>query len=315
MAYHVIKKINSKPYHYLAENRRIGKNKWKRFEVYLKEGKISKAGLKRLIKRKSPELEEKIDSYLRATDPFYPLLAKGQLETLEKIRAAYRKKKKNAGKIELQSYEEWFITQFTYDTNAIEGSTMSKIETGMLLFEGRVPKDKSLREVYEAENHRKAYDYLKKHKGDINKTFILKLHETFLSGIWNEYAGRIRDMPVYIRGADFIPPPPAKVERELDQLLKWSNKNKRKNNAAIISAYFHSAFERINLLLIVSGRTGRLLINFMLEKNGYPMISIHFEDRDNYIRCLKEAHKGGLKPLVDLIFNYIKESKLLAPQK
>ena len=313
MVYHIIKRINYEYYHYLVKNIRSGKNKWKRFEIYLGKGKRLRPSLKKIIKKKSAELDKKCDAYLRATDNFYSLLTSGQLSDLEKIKTAYIKKKKTASRIELESYEEWFITQFTYDTNAIEGSTLTKTETGMLLFERRVPKDKNLREIYEAENHRKSYEYLKKYAGDINKKFVLKLHKIFLSNIWDEYAGRIRDVPVYIRGVDFIPPPPKRVEKELNELLKWYNKNKRKYNPIIIAAYFHSAFESIHPFVDGNGRVGRLLINFILEKNNYPMISIHFEELDKYIACLKEAQKGNLKQLVDLIFNCVKENKLLAP--
>jgi len=317
MSYHVVKKIKGKNYHYLVHNKRIGKKEWKRFDVYLGSGSKTKKEIERLTKQHTPDLNKKIDDYLRSVDPLYTLLSSEQVKLLDNIKKSYSKKLKTIDKIEFKSFEEWFITEFTYDSNAIEGNTLTKTQVSLLLFEGRVPKDKNLREIHEAENHKKAYEYVRDYSGELDQLFILKIHEILLSNIWDEYAGRIRDKKVYIRGADFIPPPPQRVESELNELLKWYKKNRRKYHPVILAAYTHAAFESVHPFVDGNGRTGRLMINFILRKNGLPQIDIRFADREKYIETLKKTHKDDLKPLVDLIVEGVKENRLveLPPHK
>jgi Fic family protein len=142
----------------------------------------------------------------------------------------------------------------------------------------------------------------------MTKRFILNIHKKLMHNIlWNA-AGRLRDVDVYIRGVDMLPPPHFRVEEEFRKLMEWHNKNRRKYNTVITAAFFHSAFEAIHPFRDGNGRTGRLILNFMLRRAGLPMIDIKNRDRERYYKSLYEAQKKhNLRPLVELIIDYLKE--------
>ena len=89
-----------------------------------------------------------------------------------------------------ENYYEHFVTEFTYDTNAIEGSTVTLQETALILFDKIVPEGKSIREISEVQNHKDAFDYMLAYKGDINRAFVLKLHKLLMHNILWKHSGR-----------------------------------------------------------------------------------------------------------------------------
>ena len=126
-----------------------------------------------------------------------------------------------------ENYYEHFVTEFTYDTNAIEGSTVTLQETALILFDKIVPEGKSIREISEVQNHKDAFDYMLAYKGDINRAFVLKLHKLLMHNILWKHSGRFRDVQVYVRGASFTPPKPQDVEKQFKQLMHWYRSNKK----------------------------------------------------------------------------------------
>ena len=306
--YHEVNKINKTDYHYLVENIRTGKKKWKKIKIYLGRGKKSKKEIERLIKKHKPGLEKKAGSFLRSIDPLMTILSEKQVGELEEIRKSHLRRKMS-GKIDWEKYYEWFLTQFTYNTNAIEGSSLSLIDTKLILFEDTVPKGKSLREINEVTNHRGAFDYMMDYRDNLSKRFILTIHKRLMHNILWRHAGVFRDVQVYIGGADFIPPKPGEVEGEFKKLMKWYASNKKRYHPVIVTSYFHSVFESIHPFRDGNGRVGRLIVNFILRKNGFPMIDIKNKDRKRYYKSLQSAQKGNLKPLVNLILKYIKETE------
>jgi Fic family protein len=184
------------------------------------------------------------------------------------------------------------------------------------LFDEIVPSSKSLREVNEVLNHRKALDFLLKYNRDITRAFILELHELVmketLKSELNKEIGRFRSVQVYIRGVDWIPPTPEDVPKDIKNLLSWYTKNKKKLHPIVIAAYFHIGFEIIHPFVDGNGRVGRLLMNFILHKNGYPMINIPLERRFEYYDCLQAAQVNGtLRPFMDLQLDLLRKSKLM----
>ena len=261
-----------------------------------------------LPKKALKKLEIKADLLLNAS--LNDLLNGRELLTLERIKKEYSKvKKKN-----WQNRYESFLSQFTYDSNAIEGNTLSLQETSYVLFEHRAPKGKSLREINEAINHKKAFDYLLEYKGMINKKLICGLQELIVLNALREdlksQIGKYRDIQVYIRGADFIPPKPHEAKREMGKLLLWYMRNKNNLNPLILAAYFHATFESIHPFVDGNGRTGRLLLNFILHKNNYPMINIPNARRLEYYECLEEARKGNLRKFVKLLFDIMVSTEI-----
>lgn len=108
-------------------------------------------------------------------------------------------------------------------------------------------------------------------------------------------------MPIRIRGSDFIPPKAKDVPNEMKKLLIWHKKNRKRIHPAIFVSYFHSAFESIHPFVDGNGRTGRLIMNFMLSKFKYPMINIPNKDKLEYYNALEAARKGNLRRLVKFI--------------
>jgi len=297
-------------YYYLVKNIRLSKKRWKKVRIYLGKN-ISKKNLQKLTKRKKNELNQKIKKEKESIDPLLTLISDKQIVKLESVRKLHKKKMKKIDKQQYQNYYESFVTKFTYDTNAIEGSTVTLQETAMILFEHIVPEGKSIREINEVQNHKDAFDYMLAYKGNSNKTFVLRLHKLLMHNILWKHAGVFRDIQVYVRGADFTPTRPQDIEKEFKKLMLWYRSNKKRYHPVIVAAYVHHVFELIHPFRDGNGRLGRLMLNFNLRENGFPMVNIKYKNRSKYYEALERGNRGNLKSLVDLIIRYLTESEVM----
>ena len=142
---------------------------------------------------------------------------------------------------------------------------------------------------------------------DINKEFICQIQNIIVTNTLKKelesFTGIYRPLQVYIRGASFTPPKPEEVKKEMAALIRWYDKNKKRLHPVIIAAYFHCAFESIHPFVDGNGRTGRLLIDFMLHKNDFPMINIPVKRRLEYYDALETGRNGNLKKMINLIIS------------
>jgi len=142
---------------------------------------------------------------------------------------------------------------------------------------------------------------------EIDKKFICELQslivENTLKKEIENQIGVYRTLQVYIRGANFIPPKPNDVKKEMNALIKWHKKNKEKLHPVLVASYFHCAFESIHPFADGNGRTGRLLINFILHKAGFPMINIPIKRRLDYYEALETARNGNLRDFIKIIIS------------
>ncbi len=303
MTYLLVKKLKGRKYFYLATNVRLN-GKWKRFQVYIGREKP----LRGEIKKYSAALQQKVNNYHRATDPLLSLLSEKEMKVLERLKVHYKKVFKGLPSEVKRKHEEDFLTKFTYDTNAIEGSTLTPAETSLILFEKVVPQGKTLREIKEVENHAEAFAFLTEYTRDVDKTLVCRIHRVLTKGILpTDRSGVFRKVQVWIVGAPFMPPKAELVETEFKKLMNWYRRGKRRYNPVVVAAYVHAGFETIHPFTDFNGRTGRLLLNFILMKNGYPAVDIKNKDRLEYFAALESARMGDLKPFVNLIVRYIKE--------
>jgi Fic family protein len=206
--------------------------------------------------------------------------------------------------MEGKSFYEHFITEFTYSSNAIEGSTLTLKETSKLLFEGLSPK-KSMKNIIEAQNHKRAYDYLTTIKEEkISQELVCQIQKLVVEGTLTEelkeYEGKLRGVNVSV--GTYIAPPFIQVPRRLTALIRWFNSNRGKIHPVVLATYFHSEFENLHPFVDGNGRSGRLFVNFMLTNLGYPPIVIFFKHRPKYYEALERAReKKDLKPLIKII--------------
>ena len=220
-----------------------------------------------------------------------------------------KKKYKALSKANFENRYESFLAQFTYDSNAIEGNTLTLQETSFVLFENRTPKGKSLREINEALNHKEAFDYILSYKKDITKDFICKIQKKVVKDTLRKdlesQIGIYRNLQVFVRGANFTPPKPKNAKNEMKNLMRWYSTNKNKLHPLILAAYFHLAFESIHPFVDGNGRTGRLLLNFILYKHNYPMISIPKTKKLDYYNHLDKGRENNLRPFVKFLYSLL----------
>ncbi|MFH1105583.1 MAG: Fic family protein [Candidatus Aenigmatarchaeota archaeon] len=298
-------KRKSDTYFYIVENMRKAGG-WEKVRIYIGKN-LNTRELERLVKSKKSELMKMAGEAKKSADPLLNLVSAEQQDKIRKIKGSYRKNRRKTDSSLYENRYENFVTEFTYDTNAIEGSTVTLQETGMILFDRVVPEGKSLREISEVQNHKDAFDYMLGYKGDINRNFVLKLHKLLMHNILWKHAGKFRDVQVYVRGAEVMPPKPGDVAKEFKRLMFWYRANKKKYHPVVVAAYFHHAFESIHPFRDGNGRVGRLLLNFILRKNGLPMANIKHKARSEYYKALESGNKGNLKRMTDLIIRRLEE--------
>ncbi len=287
----------------------------KNFYRVLSVRKGKKVGKKRIFlgpELTKKELKEKEGEADRELGLLESLLTLDQLKVLKKLKTGYS----NQPKENFENRYEAFCSRFTHDSTAIEGNTLSLQETASLLFENLVPGGKHLRELNEVLNHKRGFDLTLNHQGDVSRTLILLLHhlvvEDTLEPHLKDQIGVFRTVQVYISGLDWMPPAPKDVPTDMKQLLTWYSKNKKKLHPLVQAVYFHCGFETIHPFIDGNGRVGRLLMNFILHKNGYPMINIPVTRRWAYYDALESARKDGdLKPFLELMIELMIKNTLL----
>ncbi|MFH1959102.1 MAG: Fic family protein, partial [Patescibacteria group bacterium] len=178
---------------------------------------------------------------------------------------------------QLKNLQEWFDIEYTYTSNAIEGSTLNRLETALIVEKGITIGGKSLREHLEAVNHDKAIHFIrsliKKGHQFISQQDIKDIHKIILTSINSEWAGKYRLSDVFIRGADVEPASPRHVPFKMKDLVGWLELQ-QEGSPVKIAADLHFKFVKIHPFIDGNGRTARLLMNLVLIQNGYPMAII-----------------------------------------
>jgi Fic family protein len=188
---------------------------------------------------------------------------------------------------------EDFMIDYTYNSNAIEGSTLTLDETMLVLKEGITIAKKPLQHHLEAIGHRDAYYYVEelvKSKSPFSEKAIRDIHSLVLMDRQFD-KGVYRNLPVSVGG--FTPPQPFEVPIQMERLINDYATDMQRFHVVERAALFHMRFESIHPFIDGNGRVGRLLLNFDLMKEGYPPINIKFTDRDLYYNCFKHYHENN----------------------
>ncbi len=232
-------------------------------------------------------------------------LSKEQLEEVNAILLHYKNKFLKLHKLTQEEVFENFILNFAVNSTSIEGNTINLKEASDLFLRDKIPKNKTLREVYDLKNTKKVVLFLKEKAPKINEALIIKIHDMLLENIDKRKGFRTHEITIF--GQPFKPSPARYVKADVKVLLDWYNKNKTKINPLILTTLFHHKFEKIHPFSDGNGRTGRVLMNLILDLAGYPPTIITKRFRDDYISAMNEADKALTKSLLNIdLENYKK---------
>lgn len=198
----------------------------------------------------------------------------------------------------VKNLEQWFLVELTYTSNAIEGNTLTRKETAVVVEKGLTVSGKSLVEHLEATNHADALRHVMKlaqsRTADLTESALLDIHGTILRGIDDNNAGHYRSIPVRISGSRVVLPNPRKVPDLMEAFMREITTNQTLHPVAL-AAEAHYQLVTIHPFSDGNGRTARLLMNLILLQHGYPPALIRTRDRLRYIDSLETAQLGGSK--------------------
>lgn len=270
----------------------------RRVRVLCSEGKITGACQEGRAWKIPHDAAKPTDGRYKTKESLIPIIEE-KLEELNKRRPLTEG--------ELERLNEEFLTEYTYNSNAIEGNTLTLRETDMVL-RGLTIDQKSLKEHLEVIGHKEAFDFvteLVKEKCEINERVIKHIHYLVLADKKDD-RGVYRRVPVRIMGAAHETAQPYLIITKMEELLR--NYLASEEHIVTKLARFHIEFEGIHPFIDGNGRTGRLLVNLELMKAGYPPIDIKFTDRIAYYNAFDEYHvKHNLKAMESLFAKYINE--------
>ena len=282
------KTINGKKYLYAEYSFRLPDGRIKKLSKMIKksEEKDSKE-VKEYFLKKQIEQNQKyaIKNYQIDT-----IFTEEQIKKLESIKIQYKKILRKFTKKQIKDILDRFTINFTYESNALEGNSLTLKDVTLILGENIVPKDKDLREIYETRNTREVHELLFNNKVKITEKEIIKIHSILVkdTGVQTGF----KTIPNYLVMRNLKTTPPEKVKQEINKLLKWYDENKHILHPLRLATKFHAIFERIHPFEDGNGRTGRVLINAILLENNYPPLIIRKSSRIAYFSSLESFDKG-----------------------
>ncbi|MBM3234321.1 Fic family protein [Candidatus Pacearchaeota archaeon] len=293
--------------HYLAHSFREG-GKVKKIRVYLGSNLTKKILLQR--QEKAEELlEQQVNSFKIIRSPINYKFTKRELELVKSL------KSKSKFKIFHLSEADWklFTELFTYNTNAIEGSTVSQSEVLSILEQNKWPFNKPKDEISETYGVAKAIQHIRKTKVHLSLKLIKDIHKIVFENS-KSFAGKLRERGTEVGVRDglgniiHLGAPSSRVESLLNELVKWYSKNKKKLPPIVLAAVVHNQFEYIHPFEDGNERVGRILLSNILLKHNLPPANISMKNRKAYYDTLRDFQKtGNIKPTIVLILKEYRE--------
>ena len=207
----------------------------------------------------------------------------------------------------LKQIKDFYRVGLTWTSNALEGNSLTMSETKVLIEDGLTVGGRPLRDIFEAVDHARAYDYmftLLENK-EISERDILYLHKLFYQNIEEEFAGKYRDIPVFISGSNYPVTKVENIQKEIEYLCKWIGTERKNFHPVEFAALLHKKFVFIHPYKDGNGRVARLLMNTALIQDGYLPALIPPILRSEYISLLEKAHEDDRS-----FINFIAEREL-----
>jgi Fic family protein len=192
---------------------------------------------------------------------------------------------------ELEGLRKWYLVESTYNSNSIEGNTMTLSETKVIIEDGLTVGGHSIREILEVVNHKEASEKLAdivRLKTKLSEDLICDLHRILIKGIDDKNAGCYRQIQVFISGETKTPPLAVQVSELMCNLLDWYHENKNMD-PVLLAGELHYRFVKIHPFVDGNGRIVRLLVNLILMQNEYPMVIIPVIKRNEYMDSLHSS--------------------------
>lgn len=304
-----IRKSGKHKKYYLAHSYRKGSRVLK-IRFYLGQD-LNEAGLEARKGVGEREILRRIERLNVISDPYITALSPSELKELRTLEAE--------GELGIShlSEDQWarFTEGFTYDTNAIEGSTVEAKEVVGILKRREWPKDRSKEDISETYGVAEAIGYIRKTKDRISLKLILELHRIVFKNS-KTFAGEFRKKGVEVVVADahgnivHRGAPSEEVRSLLNELAIWHSKNRKKYPPLVLAAVVHNQFENIHPFQDGNGRIGRLLLNNILLKHGLPPLNIELKNRSQYYAALQAYEKGhNIRPMLGLMLKEYRNLK------
>ncbi|MEW6295346.1 MAG: Fic family protein [Candidatus Diapherotrites archaeon] len=284
MAYLAKQKKGKQEYYYLVENIQIATGKRKQLRKYLGNEKPSETKLQIQVAKFEEEVEkEKIKLH------GFHYLTKDEITEIDEINKEFWKRYNKQNKTVQEQFDQNFVMAFVFNSNSIEGSTLTPKEVELLLRENIAP-NKPLEDVLEAKNAEKTLNFVKEHKEELTEEFLLNVHEIYFKETKPYVAGKYKTAQNRITGSAFETTPPKLVQTDIKLYFKEYEKLKKELHPLELAAWAHWKLVRIHPFQDGNGRTARIIMNFVLHKNGYAMIDIKTKEKQQYFKALEKCH-------------------------
>jgi Fic family protein/DNA-binding Xre family transcriptional regulator len=214
-----------------------------------------------------------------------------KLKKADKLQKEW-KAKKPLNTMQISKMKEYFNTAYTFESNRIEGNTLTLSETHMVINEGVTIGGKSMREHLEVVNHKEAIELIQdfvKNKVRFNAFYLKQIHHLVLKGIDKENAGVYRKVPVRISGSEHTPPEPYMIDKMMEDYFLFYEMQRKVLHPLILAAEMHERLVSIHPFIDGNGRTSRLVMNLILLQNGYTLVNLKgdLENRMKYYKALE----------------------------
>ena len=298
-------------YLYLDKSIRVKDKVFKISKFLGKKSDLSKAKINEEVKKFALEVDAKTVSFLVAqarkqySTLSYPFSLE-EVRKIEEMNLKYRGIRKSLHKMDWVDVKKRFVANFVFESNALEGNSLTLKNFSDVIFENKIVGSVDLRDVYDAKNSYAVFSQLFNSKKEITEGFILTIHKKIMKNI-DDRTG-YKKIPNIIMGRNLKLTEPEDVSGEMKKLLHWYHQQKEKIYPLELAFRFHHKFEKIHPFSDGNGRVGRMLLNYILIKQGYYPIIIRKTQRAKYIKALQSADREVNIPLLRFSLEKTKET-------
>ncbi len=275
-------------YFYLVKSVRVSPTKVTRARVFLGREVPGHAELQKIF----VELEKKIPAKILSKH-----LSKELVEKLEDLRASI----KQFHETPVVVLPKDFLVRFTYNSNAIEGNPLTLRQTALILSDQITPQGAKTEDVVEVLNGKDAWEFVKNYGKALNKSFVCKTQFEVTKNTSCTAQGSYRITQVGITGSDWKPPLAEKVEGLMEEFIKEFKESKRELHPIELASFVHNKLAQIHAFSDGNGRTARLLMNWVLLRNGFPPAVVEASNKEEYYACIEKADAGDDKAFSEFL--------------